>query len=224
MTKTPGGPIILPMRTLLLAACLTLPFATVAQDTTRPRLTTTAVNTYQMRPGDVLRILVWGQETFSGEFQVDERGIIEYPLLGEINTEGLTIGDLRTRIREGIAQMFREPFVTITPLFRMSVLGHVNRPGLYAVDPTLTTFDVVALAGGTSPTGSLRKVRLLRGGERLQLDFEEQALAGRTLSEIGVRSGDQIVVGRPWLTSQDLGIVLAIVQIAISSAILIRTF
>ena len=60
--------------------------------------------------------------------------------------------------------------------------------------------------------------------ERIQLDFEEQALAGRTLTEIGVRSGDQIVVGRPWLTTQDLGIVLSIVQIAISSLILIRTF
>jgi len=213
------------MRHLLLLACLAVPLAGAAQrDTTTSRLYTTAVNQYQLRPGDVLRIRVWGQDEFSGEFQVDERGIVEYPLLGEINTRDRTIGQLREQIRAGVGELFREPLVTVTPLFRMAVLGNVNRPGLYSVDPTLTTFDVVALAGGTTPSGSLRKIRLLRGGERIQLDFEEQALAGRTLTEIGVRSGDQIVVGRPWLTTQDLGIVLSIVQIAISSLILIRTF
>lgn len=224
MTKSAPDAIITAMRLPLLLACLALPVTLAAQADSARGLQTTAVNAHQLRPGDVLRIRVWGQDTFSGEFQVDERGVIEYPLLGEIQTAGSTVAELRDRIRQGVSQLFRDPFVTVTPLFRMAVLGNVSRPGLYIVDPTMTTFDAVALAGGTAGAGSLGHVRLLRGGERIELDFEEQALAGRTLSEIGVRSGDQIVVGRPWLTLSELGLILSIAQIAISTAILIRTF
>lgn len=214
------------MRLPTLIACLVLstPALAAQQDSIAGRLHTTAINAYQLRPGDVLRIHVWGQDQFSGEFQVDERGIIEYPLLGEMQTANLSIAQLRDSVRAGLGRLFRDPFVTVTPLFRMAVLGEVNRPGLYSVDPTLTAVDVVALAGGTTRSGSLSHIQLLRAGERIRLGVDPAALSGRTLSEIGVRSGDQIVVGRPWLTVDDAVLIFSVLQVVLTSVILIKQF
>jgi polysaccharide export outer membrane protein len=178
---------------------------------------------YHLRPGDVLQIRVWGQEDFSGQFQVDETWMIQYPVLGEISVQDLTVAQVRDRVRAGLEELFNRPYVTVTPLFRMAVLGEVRSSGLYTVDPTLSVLDVVAMAGGSTPDGNLRKIRLIRGGQEMRVDFEQEALAGRTLSEIGVRSGDEIVVPRKWFTRSDFLLVAALLQVGLSIAIFINT-
>lgn len=213
-------PATLPL--LLLALAGSVPAPLPAQ-TPEGGVVTGATADYSLKPGDVLQVRVWGREEFSGQFQVDETGRIQYPLLGELEIAGRTIGQVREQIREGLEQLFTRPFVTVTPLFRMAVLGHVNRPGLYTADPTLSVTDVVALAGGASEGGNLRKISLFRGGERLIFDFEKEALAGRTLAELGVRSGDEIVVPRHFFTRNDLIIVIGLAQVALSIAIFVNT-
>lgn len=179
-------------------------------------------STQRLRPGDVLRIVVWGQEAYSGEYQIDERGFLEYPVLGEVDARGLAVSDLRDRIRRGLEAIFNSPFVTVRPQFRMAVLGKVERPGLYTVDPTLSVLDVVALAGGASSSGNLNGVKLLRDGDQLRLALEG-GIKGHTLQEIGVRSGDQIIVPRRFLSREDFILILQVVQIAVSVAILANT-
>lgn len=178
---------------------------------------------YVLHPGDVLRISVWGHADLSGEFQVDENGQIQYPIIGEIDTRNLTVADLRERMREGLGQLFNSPFVTVTPLFRMAVLGEIARPGLYTVDPTLSVLDVVALAGGATRVGNLGKIKLLRGGSEQRVNFNDLTMRGRTLQEVGVRSGDQIVIPRRFFTREDLGLLLTVVQVGLTVAVFINT-
>jgi polysaccharide export outer membrane protein len=186
-------------------------------------LVTTNISSYTLRPGDVLQIRVWGQDEFSGQFQIDETGHFLYPVLGQIDTQSLSIGQLRDSLRAGLETIFNRPFVTVTPRFRISVLGHVQTPGLYTVDPTLTAIDVVALAGGPTSNGNLNDIRLLRPAETERIDYNELGPRGLTLSEVGVRSGDQIYVPRRAFTRQDLTLVLQIAQIALTLALLIST-
>jgi polysaccharide export outer membrane protein len=176
-------------------------------------------STYTLRPGDVLRVEVWGQQQFSGQFLVDETGHLQYPVLGDIQVSNLTVAALRDRMRQGLEQIFKSPFVTVAPLFRMAVLGEVRAPGLYTVDPTLSVLDVVAMAGGPSPSGNMNKIRLLRAGHEQELSFGQ----GRSLQEMGVRSGDQIVVSRKSFAREDVTFVLGVLQVALSVAILIVT-
>lgn len=180
---------------------------------------TGATSGYLVRPGDVLDIHVWGQDTFSGKFQVDVNGMIQYPVLGEIDTRNLTVAALRDTLRAGLSQIFTTPFVTVTPLFRMAVLGEVRAPGLYTADPTMTVVDVVAMAGGATSSGNMRKIRVLRGGKEEEVSFDAGTMGGRSLAEIGVRSGDQIVVPRKWFTREDLALLLSVAQVALSIAI-----
>jgi polysaccharide export outer membrane protein len=175
-------------------------------------------STYPLRPGDILRVEVWGQQQFSGQFLVDETGHFPYPLLGDLQVTNLTVAQLRERIRQGLDSLFKNPFVAVFPLFRIAVLGEVQHPGLYTVDPTLSVIDVVALAGGATQYGDLHKIRLLRGGGEQQVSFGQ----GRTLQEIGIRSGDQILVARRSFTRDDLTLLLGLIQVALSAVILVN--
>jgi polysaccharide export outer membrane protein len=114
--------------------------------------------------------------------------------------------------------------VTIIPRFRIAVLGEVRTPGLYTVDPTLSVLDVVALAGGSTPVGNLGKIKVFRGGGETRVSFEEESLRGRSLQEIGIRSGDQVIVPRSFFTRNDLSFLLQFLQIGLSIAIFVRTF
>jgi polysaccharide export outer membrane protein len=187
------------------------------------RLVTTGVSLYSLLPGDVIQINVWGQEAFSGQFHIDENGLILYPILGEIDTRNLTVGQLRDTIRTGLETLFNNPFLTVTPHFRISVLGHVSSPGLYTIDPTLTAIDVVAMAGGPSRNGDLNDIRIRRRGETSSVSYGNDGLRGKTLHEVGVRSGDQIYVQRRWFTRDDLMLLLQIAQVALTVAIFIST-
>ena len=206
------------MRNLL---CLLFFAVTAVPTTAQDQDTVVSGASYMLRPGDVLQIEVWRQEDYSGPFKVDETGKIPYPVLGEIDTRGKTMAQIREEIRAGLAQIFNAPFVTVTPQFNIAVLGEVRNPGLFSVDPTQTVLDIVAMAGGPNSNGNINKIQLLRGGQTLDLRLERDRVGALTLQEVGLRSGDQIMVARRGFTGDDLRMLLSILQLGLSVAILI---
>ncbi len=168
-----------------------------------------------VRPGDVVRIVVWGHQELSGEFPIDENYNLLYPLIGPINVRDLSVTQLRERLNTDLAQLFQRPFIAVTPLVRVAVLGQVVKPGLYSADPTLTIFDLIALAGGPTVDANQNKLQLLRGGENIRLSLEPAAIARSTLRELGVRSGDQVIVPRQAFTFQDWSLLIQVASLAI---------
>lgn len=179
--------------------------------------------TYTLQPGDIVRINVWGQPQFSGQFQINESGTIIYPMIGEIQIQGRTVGDLRDSIRADLEGIFNQPFVSVTPLFRIAVVGEVRAPGLLSVDPTLSLLDVVALAGGTSPDANLNKIRLMRQGEETELSFRSDAGSAQSLQDIGVQSGDQVYVPRKGITTTEWMLLIQLANLLLGVAILVNT-
>jgi polysaccharide export outer membrane protein len=175
-----------------------------------------------VRPGDVVRITVWGHQELSGEFPIDENYDLLYPLIGPINVRSLTVTQLRERINTDLSQLFQRPFIAVTPLFRVAVLGEVLKPGLYSVDPTLTVFDLLALAGGATRQANQSRLQLIRGGENIRVSLEPAAIARSTLRELGVRSGDQLVVPRSWFTREDLSLVIQIANFILLAYTVVR--
>ena len=157
-------------------------------------------NNRLMRPGDVVKIQVFGHNELSGEFPIDENFNLLLPIVGEFSVDSMTVGVLRARIRREFGQLYTQSFVSVVPLFRVSVLGEVVHPGLFSVDPTMTIYEVIAMAGGSTRNARENKIRLLRGGQEVALPINAAALARATLREIGVRSGDQVYVPRKWIT------------------------
>jgi len=167
-----------------------------------------SVGPLALRPGDVVKIQVFGHDELNGEYPVDENYLLLLPIIGEINVREMAVADLRRRIRAEFGQLYTQSFISIIPLFRVAVLGEVNRPGLYSVDPTMTIYDVVATAGGATRDAKSSGTRLIRGGQQVQVPVDAAWLARATLRELGVRSGDQIVMPRRALTSNDWWVLL----------------
>jgi polysaccharide export outer membrane protein len=158
-----------------------------------------------LRPGDVIKLTVWREPDWSGEFPIDESGVATLPRLGAIKVTGLSPDSLRHFVANSLGVFLRNPSIEITLLRRIQVLGAVNKPGLYPVPPTITVADVVALAGGATSEGKSDQVILRRGGRDVRIKFDK----GTRLSDTPIRTGDQLYVPqRSWI-SRNTGIFAA---------------
>lgn len=161
-------------------------------------------------PGDVIRMRIWREPDLSGEYTVNESGDVVLPKLGRTHVSTMSADSLRRRLVSSYTEFLRDPSVDITVLRRVKVTGAVKNPGLYPVDATMTLSDVVALAGGATPEGDARKVRLTRAGEAqsVELSFEQR------VADSPVHSGDQLeVLERPWY-ARNTGLVATAVSTA----------
>jgi polysaccharide export outer membrane protein len=145
-------------------------------------------------PGDAIEVHSWREPELSGEYQVDEAGIVILPLLGARDVTGIPLARLKRRTFEEYALQFQNQEVRVALLRRIRVLGWVQQPGLYHVDPTITIEDALALAGGPTLEGRTDQVRLFRAGKDYVVPLNGQ--------ETGpFHSGDQIFVPkRSWLS------------------------
>lgn len=162
--------------------------------------------TLTLQPGDSIRLAVWREPDMSGGFLVNENGIATLPLLGDVQVTDIPLGRLRERLLEDYRELLRNPSIQVTMLRKVLVMGEVNTPGPYAVDPTESLLGVIALAEGPTSAGNPENIHIVRDGRVVV----EQASPGLTLSELQIRSGDQIVVQpRSWL-ARNRGFVVSI--------------
>lgn len=200
------------MRRLLLTLLLALAAApAAAQDTTAA-----------VRPSDAIRLSVWRQPEFSGEFPIAPDGTILHPLLSQVRVVGRTREQVRAQLLDVLRQFDREPQFVFDYLYRVAVVGEVRLPNLYNLPPETTIGQAVAAAGGFSEFARLDQVRLLRGGREIVLDLRNPS---PEVAEMRIRSGDQIRVprrGAGWRDVVSLGasIVAAIASVAAAVTIL----
>jgi protein involved in polysaccharide export with SLBB domain len=176
------------MKTLL-KALLWLTAATTVSAQAAPKSTTTLL----LRPGDALRITVLRHPELSGEFTVNGDGVLVHPLYRDLRVSGVTLGETEQLVRSVLTRFDAKPEFVIDPLFQVSIAGEVRQPNLYALRPTTTIAQAVALAGGVSERGRLDRVRLFRGGAEYPIDLTRPE---RGMSVDLIQSGDQIVVTR----------------------------
>lgn len=149
-----------------------------------------------LRPGDVVRISVWREPDLSGQFSVDDRGIVTLPLLGETNVTGREASTLQSELMEEYRRYLQNPSIEVRLLRRINVLGAVNEPGLYPVDATVSLSEVLGLAGGIAPNGDADDIQLAREGQIIRESLDRRALLG----DFDIRSGDRILVGeKSWV-------------------------
>ncbi len=179
---------------LFIGALLLAPQTTSAQAQSAGDSVMDAAN--NLRPGDVLRLRIWREPDLSGDFPVDPRGRVVLPKLGPLDVASVDSDSLQPRLVRAYSEFLNNPSIEVVPLRRISVLGAVQKPGVYPVDPTMTVADVVALAGGASPDGKRDRVELRRGNERVSANLQQAS----RVADSPIRSGDQLYVPqRSWL-------------------------
>ncbi|HRP09226.1 MAG TPA: polysaccharide biosynthesis/export family protein [Gemmatimonadales bacterium] len=175
-------------------------------------------NADALRPGDMLRVRIFQEPELSGEFQVDEHGVLTLPRLGDIRITTWAPDSIRPRLTRSFAEYLRDPVLEVTILRRVAIYGAVLKPGLYPVDPTMTVQEALALAGGAAPDGKRDRVELLRGDDRIETDL---SLATR-IDQMMLKSGDQLFVPQrswlsrnTWLVGSLLGATATIVAVSL---------
>jgi len=152
-------------------------------------------NSY-LKPGDSIRIRIWRGGDLGGDFSIDENGTLSLPLLGTIEVGAITTDSLKLFLMDGYSQFLKDPYITVVPLFRINVMGEVESPGLYPVDATLKLSDILALAGGAKESGDINKIRVLQNGQVVTKNLKRELDGDIPIEKFGIRSGDQIVVGK----------------------------
>jgi polysaccharide biosynthesis/export protein len=109
--------------------------------------------TYVLGPGDEISFWALGAEEISAHpVRVDPAGYIDAPLIGRLQAGGQTVDQLRTQVEQRLKVHLKQPQVAINVTeFRsqpVSVLGAVNKPGIYQLQGQKTLLEVLSLAEG----------------------------------------------------------------------------
>jgi polysaccharide export outer membrane protein len=107
---------------------------------------------YHLGAGDVVRVITYGEDPLTGEFRVNDQGMVALPLAGSVKAAGGTPRDLETAVAAALKKgdLLRKPSVSVEvsayrPIY---VLGEVNKPGQYPYQPGMTVVSAAAVAGG----------------------------------------------------------------------------
>jgi polysaccharide export outer membrane protein len=149
-----------------------------------------------VRSGDLLKLSVWPDAALGGQFAVEDNGVVVLPEIGDVPVAGKDIREIQTTLRELYSRGRKSAIVNVTPIFRVGVLGQVQRPGLYQAEPTMTWFDLIAVAGGFTDRAARDRVTVVRDGRELLINTVESDLALASSLSVEVRSGDKVIVPR----------------------------
>jgi len=108
---------------------------------------------YKIGPEDLLEISVFEDEKLNKTLRVSFQGNINLPLLGVLKVKGLTASELEREIRDLLAEKyFQDPHVSVFIKEyrnqRISIIGAIEKPGVYEVSGQKTILDMLAISGG----------------------------------------------------------------------------
>jgi polysaccharide export outer membrane protein len=170
-----------------------------------------------LRPGDVLKIVVFRDKELTGDYPIDSRGYVQIPGLGVIKAAGLDPTDVTDRLKLALVERgFARPEISVQPMIRVSVLGEVRTPNVYPVDPGTSLLQLLTVAGGPTDRAKLQDTRVIRDGHAFKVDMDG-GLKGSPAGRIVLYSNDVVVVGRKkGFTTENLGLTLTAASLIIA--------
>jgi polysaccharide biosynthesis/export protein len=152
--------------------------------------------------GDLLRISVFGVKDFDVDARVSARGNVSLPLIGDVQLAGLTPDEAEGIVARRLVtgNFILEPqvsvFVKEYATQGVSVLGEVEKPGIYPLLGSHGLFDVLSMAGGaTQKSGPT--VTITHKGRPNDVVVVNLADVGRsTDANAGVLPGDTVFVSK----------------------------
>lgn len=117
-------------------------------------------------------------------FLVDQAGNIEFPILGTLHVEGLSLEEIKALLKRGIEeqQLISEPGVKVELVnMKITVLGAISSVGVLTVpDSRLNILEAVALSGGVAANADFEKIAVIReeNGQRTMtyVNIEDKAI------------------------------------------------
>ena len=165
-----------------------------------PNMNMATPTNYRIGAGDVVIIDVWGssQETF--EETVSPDGTVTLSGIGPVKLGGMSVGEATSHLRKRLGEYYSDCQVSLsigqTRSIIVQVMGEVSHPGTYTLSSLASAFNALYAAGGISEVGTLRDIKVYRGGRLLAtIDVYEYLLHGDIGGNVRLQDNDVIIVG-----------------------------
>jgi len=153
--------------------------------------------------GDLIEVGLYGMPDFKTEGRVSSGGEISLPMLGRVVVGGLSVEQAAAQIQHDLSQrrLFNDPQVTVFvkeyATQGISVLGEVQKPGIYPLLGERKLYDAISAAGGTTPKAGASVLITRRNDPQHPLQVPLSTGAAKSMKDnVAVEPGDTIVVSK----------------------------
>lgn len=160
------------------------------------QLETEAKTAPPLQPGEKIHVIVYGESSLSGDYEIDPSGFVAIPLVGSIKAAGSTPDQLAEKLASAYrtTNYLKNPKVTVeVVVFRpFYILGEVKTPGSYPYVGGLNVLSAIAIAGGTTYRANRSYVMIQHAGENGMHRYDLK-------SSVPILPGDIIEVPRRYI-------------------------
>lgn len=158
---------------------------------------------YTVKAGDILAIAVWKEpDLTSNAVLVRPDGTFSFPLVGQVDARGKGVQELQNLVTDRLRKYIADPVVTVSVQEvrgnKVYVIGQVNKPGDFVVNPSVNVMQALSMAGGATAFASLNNIIILRrsSGGQVAVPFHyNDVIHGKELQQnLDLQAGDVVVV------------------------------
>ncbi|MFA5125311.1 MAG: polysaccharide biosynthesis/export family protein [Patescibacteria group bacterium] len=163
-----------------------------------------AEKAYRIGPENLLQIDVhYGKDgLISQKVRVSSRNFITFPLIGEVDVEGLTVSELENKLYTLLEKDYLvnpQVSVVIEEYSTVSVIGEVKKPGAYPIKGKLTVVEAISLAEGFSKIASPNRAKIVRTNadgtkKEIPVRLNDIINGKRQKDNVYLQAGDVVVV------------------------------
>ena len=178
-----------PFRAKLHLAWVAIFLVPVLATAQSPQADTDFESDYRLAGGDVIQVMVYGEDDLTMRLSIPGNGRVDYAFVGEFMFSGKTVSEVRQEIHDRLlGDYLVEPRVAVTVDVHRDffVYGEVAKPGGYPWQPGLTVRKAISLVGGLKERASGNKWFLVPEGasesERRKVKEDDLVQPGDTLT------------------------------------------
>ena len=164
-----------------------------------PNMNIATPSNYVLGPGDQVVINIYGGSQSEQTLTISPEGTVVVPNYGPIHLSGLTVARANAKLRRTLGSRYQSSRISTsvghTRTISVNVMGEVKVPGTYTLSAFATTFHALYMAGGINDLGTLRNIKVYRGGRLISVvDVYEFIMNGRLAGNVRLQDNDVIVV------------------------------
>lgn len=167
--------------------------------TFEPNMNIATPQNYVLGPGDQLVIDIYGESQKTLVYTISPEGTVTVAGVGPVQVSGLSVTAAQNKIKNTVGSLYTNSEVRLTlgqtRTIMINIMGEVKTPGTYRLSSFATVFHALYMAGGINSLGTLRNVKIFRGGKLVTVvDIYEYILNGRLAGNISLQDNDVIQV------------------------------
>lgn len=165
-----------------------------------PNMNIATPSNYVIGPGDKVFVDVYGASQRSEQLQVTPDGTIMVTGYGPVHIAGLTVAAANDHLKATLGTRYKSSEVRLTVgqtrTITVNVMGEVAAPGTYVLSAFASVFHALYMAGGVNGIGTLRNIKVFRGGRQVtSVDLYDYILNGKLTGNVRLADNDVIMVG-----------------------------